>query len=272
MNFLKRHQSRLPIHAFFLFISGWWVGLQLTREPDDEVFLWFAAIYGLITAYGGILGLYYAKKWGMFRSFLGKTLVFLSISMLLTELGQLTFSYYNIFADVEIPYPSLADVGFFGAIPMYILGAYYLARTLNVKFGFKGSVWKLIVMTVIPLAMIATTALVYGHYYDASESSLLIVLLDYGYPVGQAITVSLAIIILLNVGRALGGIMRPRVFMLLGALFLQYIADLNFLLQGFNESWNNGGYGDYLYFVSYYVMVLALLSFRSIAPEKKEDV
>jgi len=59
--------------------------------------------------------------------------------------------------------------------------------------------------------------------------SNLVVFLDFGYPLGQAVYVSLALVVLLSLGKFLGGVMKRPVLLLLLAFILQYAADFNFL-------------------------------------------
>jgi hypothetical protein len=85
------------------------------------------------------------------------------------------------------------------------------------------------------------------------------VVLDFGYPLGQAIYVSIAMLTLIISRKALGGIMREPMAFLLIALVVQYLSDFMFLYQVSNEQWYVGGLNDYMYLISYFLMTLGLI-------------
>jgi hypothetical protein len=240
----------------------YWILLMTTlgsTESGTTPYLIFAAVYGLVTLVGAINGLIYAKQWGGFKSVFGKVLLFLSTALLLTEFGQLVFSFYNIVAKVELPYPSIADIGFFGAIPMYVLGSFYILRVLNIKSLFKQLSIKTYVVLVIPLLMSVVTYFINFRGYSFADSSVLKVFLDFADPFGHALYVSFALIALTRSDGLYGGLLRKGLVVILCAFLLQYLADLNFLYQENHESWVNGGYGDVLYLFAYTVMSYGIL-------------
>jgi hypothetical protein len=240
-------------------MAGWWVVLMLTPHTDETAAIW-GACYGLTALVGGLYGLYASRAWGYFRSHVGRAIILLSLGLLFDEFGQLVFSYYNIIEKVAIPYPSLADVGFFGAVPLYILGAFYLLRSLGVGSAARKNPLKLAVGVLIPLIILGVTYWLFLKDYDASEKDALTIFLDFAYPLGQATYVSLALVALTSVGRLLGGVMKMPIFLLLFAFVLQYTADFNFLYQATQGTWGVSGYGDFLYLSAYFMMGASLIS------------
>lgn len=268
-------QQKIAI-ALFAGLTIWWLLLVTLSQPEDFSRYVFGASYGLMALFGGIYGLVTAKKWGSFKSSFGRAIMFLAIGLLLAEFGQIVFSYYNIVKEELIPYPSIADIGFFGSIPLYIFGAFSLAKALNVPSNIMKNPLKLFIGIVIPLVLLGSSYMFFLKGYDATEVGTLTRLLDFGYPLGQAIYVSLALVIFLGVAKSLGGIMRKPLLFLLFAFIVQYVADFNFLYQNYHETWVNGGYGDYLYLVAYFAMTISLISlnivFQSNAPVKQAQV
>ena len=59
---------------------------------------------------GSIIGFSNAKKWGAFKSSVGRAITFLSLGTLTWAIGMLIWNYYIFLAQVEVPYPSLADL------------------------------------------------------------------------------------------------------------------------------------------------------------------
>lgn len=251
--------------AFFLFLVMliWWVGLHALNASDFAKMIWGAS-YQAVAIWGAIWGLIIAKTWGGVRSVMGRAILAFSVGLLLQDFGQTAFFYYNMFGNVDIPYPSIADLGYFGSIPFYIYGAVMLAQASGAKMSLKSLAGQLIAL-VVPLAMLAASYLLFLKNYTFDWSEPMRVLLDFGYPFGQAIYVSFAILAFLLTQKTLGGIMKHRVLFILLALVVQYIADGNFLFQAATETWTASGYGDLLYLLAYLFMAIGLLKLNTHA-------
>jgi hypothetical protein len=277
---LKKNQlvvilSRLVLFWFAVSVV-FWVLLQVfakNTEKGTGLYLLFASTYGVVSLFGGVGGLYFSKRWGGLKSHLGKTLTFLSLALLFTEAGQIIFSFYNIILKVDLPYPSLADVGFFGAIPLYCLGAFYLLRTMNISGRIKrDNPLKTFSTMLIPMLMMLVTYLVNFRTYDSSGSSIIKIFLDFADPIGHSVYISFALIALVLSGRLFGGKLRKSILVILLAFLMQYVADLNFLFQDTHSTWVNGGYGDVLYLISYTLMSYGVLSIeRSMRTQDDAD-
>jgi hypothetical protein len=98
----------------------------------------------------------------------------------------------------------------------------------------------------------------------------LVVFLDFGYPLGQAIYISLAVLTYLLSRSVLGGIMKMRILFILFALVIQYMSDYTFLYQASRGVWHAGGINDFLYITAYFIMALSLLQFESVYRTIKE--
>lgn len=244
----------IGLAVLFVGFSLFWLFLNVTGDTENKV---FGSTYGLVALFGGIYGLFAARNWGFFKSYIGKTIIFLSLGLLLTEFGQLAFTYLAI-KDEVIPYPSIADLGFFGAIPMYILGAWFLAKALGVGTLVRKHPSKAFIGVLVAIAFLALPYVFFLAGYEYSEDPLT-TFLDFAYPLGQAVFGSIALVIFLMAGQLLGGVMKGPVLLLLFAFLAQYIADFNFLYGNANETWVNGGYGDYLYLLAYFLMGAGLI-------------
>ncbi len=270
---LVKDNSAQIVLFFFAILSIWWAVLQVMGFEATSEFrnLIWAASYQIIALLGGIFGLFIARSWGGLQSVIGRSVGAFALGLLLQTFGQSTFSFYNLILHIDIPYPSLADIGFFGSIPFYIYGISVLARGSGVTISLRSFKNK-IQAILIPLAMLVFSYFFFLRSYEFDWSSPLRVLLDFGYPLGQAIYVSIAILTYLLSKRALGGVMRPRIFFILAALVVQYLADYNFLHQTINETWQNGGYGDYIYLLAYLLMALGLLQLKMAYVEAEDSI
>lgn len=261
---IKKEWSAKITFLFFTLITIWWIEIFLSGKIETSENYFFGATYGLICIVGGISGLIAARKWGGTTSAIGKSLIVLSFGLFAQEFGQLVFSYYNIFLNVEIPYPSIADIGFFGTIPFYIYGISLLAKASGAKFSLN-TLSNQIQAFLIPLGMLTLSYIFFLRSYEADFSNPLQVFLDFGYPLGEAIYISLAILTYSLSVKLLGGIMRSKVLFIVAAFVMQYIAEFNFLYQNSVGTWINAGYGDFLYLLSYTVMTLGLIQFNTAA-------
>jgi len=247
----------------FVVLSIWWlfVAFVLKNESINANLFW-AASYQLMALFGVTFGLIISKSWGGLKSVMGKTIIFFCIGLMLQIFGQTIFSFYNLFLKVEIPYPSLADMGYFLSIPFYAYATIFLAKASGVGLSLK-FVHKKIQAVIIPAILLIASYVIFLKGYEFDWFNPLRIFLDFGYPLGQAFYVSLAVLVLVLSKDFLGGLMRPKVLIILFALAVQYIADYNFLLQAYNGTWVNGGYGDYIYLFSYFMMSIALINLGS---------
>ena len=260
---IKKEWTAKIALIFFGLVSIWWNILFLSGVKETFQNYLFGATYGLICIWGGVLGLIIASKWGGFSSTIGRALIILSLGLLTQEFGQLVFSYYNIFLHIEIPYPSLADIGFFGTIPFYIVGMLLLAKAAGAKFSLNTFINQLQAL-LIPVAMLIFSFTLFLNNYHIDFTQPLKTFLDFGYPLGEALYVSIAILTYSLSRKFLGGLMRTKILFFIVAFIIEYIADFNFLWQNNQGTWVNGGYGDYLYFLSYFIMALSIIQMKTV--------
>jgi len=257
--------------VLFVLLSGWWMFVYfiLKNESIPANLLW-AASYQLMALFGVICGLFISRRWGGFKSIVGRTILFFCIGLLLQVFGQSIFSFYNLFLKIEVPYPSVADVGFFFSIPFYAYAVFLLGKASGSHLSLK-SFYKKIEALIIPAIILIASYLIFLRGYEFDWSNPLLIFLDFGYPLGQAAYVSIALLVFILSKNLLGGLMRPKVFMVLSALAVQYLADFNFLYQVSNQTWVNGGYGDYIYLVAYFCMTMALVNLGSAFEKIKNN-
>lgn len=256
---LKSDKKFYLLLLLTLSLTAFWGYIQVTGQTNEHHVLdIFAGLYGVVALFGGIWGLKIAKGWGGYKSVIGKALVMLSFGLLLQEFGQLSYAYYAVVKNTEVPYPSIGDAGYFGSVILYI----YAATLINKAVGYKYNIKKLSSKTVafvLPAAILLTSYLFFLRGYTFEWSQPLTVLLDFGYPLGQSLYIALILLAFLLSRKVLGGTMRSRILLIVFAFCLQYAADFNFLYQASHETWATAGYGDLLYLSSYVFMALAIL-------------
>lgn len=248
----------------FTILATWWCVLYFgIHNSDVHLNLIWAATYQLAALWGAIWGFIIFRSWGGTNSLIGRAILMLSIGLLLQVFGQTVFSVYNLGLQVEIPYPSLADVGFFGSIPFYIYGTYLISKVCGAKMSLQSGHNKFLAI-LIPVILLAASFMFFLNDYTFDPTTPIKTFLDFGYPLGQAIYISFAILAFIFSSDYLGGIAKNTIKFVLIALCVQYAADFNFLTQAGNGTWVNGGYGDFFYLLSYAIMSFAIIRFGSL--------
>lgn len=248
---------------FVSFAIFWAVIFLNDLQGETDTAEIFSATYAAMALYGGLIGLATARYWGWHKSLIGRSVLFLSLGLLAQVFGQLAYSAYTYLWHQEIPYPSLGDIGFFGSVIFYLLATYSLIRALSVKSALKSRLnqgWILVLPAV--LLTVSYFTFLNGHEYDTSNP--LSVFLDFAYPLGQALFISLALLAFILSQRYLGGIMKPAILAVIAALILQYAADFIFLYQVSRDEWQTAGINELMYLVAYYVMTLSLIRFGTV--------
>ena len=265
LRFLKTDLITQLSFFFFVLFSLWWVLNNFLFDSSENTFHQiFAATYGIMALWGAIWGITSSLKWGGMQSVLGRALLFFSIGLLAQEFGQLAYSYYIYALHIEVPYPSIGDIGYFTSIFFYTFGVMHLAIASGVNFSF-GSVSHKLQAVIIPVLLLATAYFFFLRDYQYDWTNPLVVFLDFGYPLGQAFYISLASLTYLLSKKVLGGMLKNGVSLILFALLCQFIADYMFLYQSSRGIWTVGGLNDYLYLVAYLLMTIALVYFRVTA-------
>jgi hypothetical protein len=263
----NNRRFKVLVWISFVVFTAWWLYINFILRSSDHNSVnnqAFAATYGVMSVFGGVVGLIASKKWGGRKSLIGRALLFFAIGLLAQEFGQLAYSYYLYVLKVEIPYPSIGDIGYFGSVLLYIYAASQLLKATGARFSLKNRSKKVIAVA-LPLILLAASYAFFLRDYQfdfSSSKSTLTVLLDFGYPLGQATYIAIALLTYLLSRNLLGGIMKKKILFVLFALVIQYVADFSFLDAARANKVFPAGANDYVYLVAYTVMALALSSFR----------
>jgi hypothetical protein len=257
---LRESLAQITIALFFI-LSAWWIVIYSSGTTDASANHTFGFIYGGFSLWGGILGFHVAKKWGGFKSVMGKAIFFLTLGLLLQAFGQYSFWYINYFLKIAVPYPGIPDIGYFGTIPFYILAAILLARVSGVKVSMKSYANK-IQAIIIPLIILGIGYFLFLRDYDFQEVSFLQIILDFGYPLGQAMYISIGILTFSLSRGILGGIMKSRIVFIILAFFLQFLADYVFIY--YHDFYFPASFIDYFYLLAYVAMSLSLIELKTV--------
>lgn len=270
----KTFSYKLFFLIIFLFVALTIWRLYLIFFPvqnlDIQVQIW-AASYQIVAWAGAIVGLIFSRLWGGYKSVMGRVVLAFSIGLLAQSFGQSVFSYY-FYTGIQAPFPSLADLGFFGSIPFYIYGILTLSKVLGIHISFKSFKNKTQIV-VLPVVILSLSYYMFLKGYQFDPTQPLKTFLDFGYPLGQAVYVSLAISVYLLARNIFGGTLKKPITFLLLALAVQYIADYIFLYQSNRGIFVGGGSSDYIYLIAYFTMAIALVYIGNILQKiRSEDL
>ncbi len=273
----KIFQSKksLVLSLIFLVLLIFWLLINLFDVFRDSELssakTLFTNTYGIVALTGGLFAIYISKKWGGYKSLIGRSILLFGLGLLAQEFGQLMYAYYIYIEHIEVPYPSLGDIGYFGSVLMYITAIYTLFKASGSKFSLINTSAKL-QLYLLPPVILIVSYVIFLRGYVFSNTPLLTIILDFGYPLLQATYLSIAILVLTLSRKYLGGLMRPVILLVLFSLVIQYVADFSFLYQVKHDTWAPGGINDLIYLISYFMMALSLIGFGAVYQETRKKL
>lgn len=265
MNSKSEKVSTTITLLIFIILTVWWLILgPFNPAPETQPLrdIW-GGVYQIMCYWGGIIGLLISSRWGGFKSLVGKAIIAFSAGLLFQGFGQSVYTYYLFYAHIQAPYPSLGDVGFFGTIIFYFIGVYFLTKLSAVRSILR-FVRSKVLFILIPIAILVAQYFLILKNYNFDFSNKIKIFLDFGYPFGDALIISVAILAFLLSKNFLGGLMKKPTLYIIFALFIQYVADIYFFYQADLGTFYAGGITDFLYFFSYTFMTLTLISMGSV--------
>lgn len=260
------------ITAFFILITLWWVSMYVRGLKEGIENDFYILIYPLFSLIGGVYGLIYAKKWGGFKSTFGSSISLFALGFLAQFAGQMSYDFYQLYRHVEVPYPSVGDLFYFGSVILYLFGTYQLAKVAGLKLTFSSFKGKFLAI-LVPLVILLGSYTILLNGYEADWSNKLVVFLDFGYPIGQAVYLSIALLALFISKDILGGLMRKPIILLIFALVAQFVSDFVFSYEVSREvtTFYAAGINDYMFTVAYFLMAISLFSIGNMFYKVQES-
>lgn len=254
--------------VLYAFFTLWWLYLFIFVDVESEQRNYFIDSYGIIAGFGGIVGLYVSRKWSGFKSYVGRSIIFLSLGLLDQFLGQFSYSL-EFYMTGEANYPSFGEIFYFTSIPFYIFGVWNIAKASGINISLKKLKNK-IGAILFPLFMMGVSYFLFVRGTDFSEIPFLESVLTFAYPLGQATFVSLALLTYVLTDKVLGGVMKGRVIFILFALIFQYAADTTFLYETIQDIWYPADIADFMFATSYFLMTMAFIRFLNAFDKLKK--
>lgn len=248
-------------YLFVMFI--FWAGMYASGLKELQINKFWGIGINFIPLFGGIFGLFTARHWGGFKSAVGKALSFMSFGLISWSAGNWVWSYYNFVEEVNVPYPSLADIGYIAAIPLWMIGMFYLAKATGVKYGLKKAVGQLY-LVILPIITIAVSyyllVVVARGGAIPVDADLLKVFFDFAYPVGDMIIITIALLIYGLSLKYLGGRYKFPVLITLFGFVLMFFADFSFSYATTLGTYYDGDPSNLLFITALFAMGFGISS------------
>lgn len=248
LNTVKVNTYQKVCYYFLIILVVYWIFLNFFGSKTGFYNYLYSFLFGLIPLIGGAVVLLRSKIWGVWKSILGKAVFFIGLGLFCWGFGETIWSYYNFFKGIPAPYPSLADVGFAPSILFYGIGAVYLSRATGAKFGLRNPYAKIfIVVAFVLMVLISYYVLVVfarGGVIIPEGETMLKTILDIAYPLGDFVSLTLAVIISGLSFRYFGGKFKYDVIFILVGLATMFFADTVFSYSTTVNTYYNGDLGD----------------------------
>lgn len=260
--------------AFFVLITLFWGWIHWSGLTGGTYNYLYSFLFGLIPFLGGAVAIGLSSIWGGTKSAIGKAVLFIGLGVFLWGCGENIWSYYNFFAGVAAPYPSLADLGFAPSIFFYGIGAIYLTRATGARYALRNHPWS---KWLASLAFIGVTALSYYILVIVARGGVLVpegetmikTFLDVVYPLGDLLAALLAVIISGLSFPYLGGRYRFDIYAILAGLAVMFIADSIFSYTTTIGTYYNANFGDLILSTGTFLITFGVLGFTR--PRIKSD-
>lgn len=229
---------------------------------------------GFIPLVGGINGLTVAKHWGSFQSAVGRAIIFLSLGLISWGFGTYIFSgVYNFLLHVEVPYPSLADVGYIISLPLWAIGIIQLSRATGAKYGLRSSKGKvlsfLVPALVIALSYYLLVVVARGGSIDFSDPAILKLFFDLAYPIGDVVILTLATSVYALSYNYFGGLYKKVIYTILLGFVLMYLADFSFSYSTTLNTFYPADWVDLLFTTAMFVLSVGVAMFYPLSSNRK---
>ncbi len=224
---------------------------MLHFNPDHQT-IWNYLInisYGFLYLYGGVYGILSSSAPNTAGP-IKKVMFWLGLALVFWAFALFFWAYYNLFMDIDTPYPSLADALFTLAYPLIGLACFYF-----IKF-FKPLLTPAIIRDAV-LFFVLATAFCFYFLNPSLEAELPFweKFFNLAYPIGDAILLAMALM-MLRIG---AGKMQAGFWVFLSGLLVMIAADFVFAIRTFWELYWNGGISDLLFIISISIINLSMI-------------
>jgi len=259
-SFLKQWPIRILLFGYIIGVICWgW--LNATDQVNAvSNYVWSIIILGIFPVLGGIFGIVLSRKWGFLRAALGRAIFFLSCGVIAWGIGSLIWGYYNLFLEVEVPYPSLGDLGYLLSYPFYALGLINLGRGMGVGYKLRTNRGKILFVSIVVVSLIINAGFVViaRGGLDFAGYGIVKIFFDILYPLGDALIVT-AVGLLYGLSyKVFGGRFKWPINLLFFGQFLLYLGDFLFSYTTTRGTYYVGDWNDLIFVNALFLITLSV--------------
>lgn len=259
--FHKKAFNLISITGFGVIAFFLW--LQFTGRTQTDLNNWAALVSGAVFLVSALICFYYYKKIGD-RGGVSTTILWTGISNLLFFLGSVVWAYYNFFAKIETPYPSLADIFY---LSMPIAYAFAVGSLLQIyRSSTSKSTWITAILVFSGLIYVVFNFV--GKPEISSELSFWENVFNFAFALSDSIYVGAGAALLIIAG---GKIYKGILVWVLG-MFLITIADFVFTYRAAIEVIWNGDISDQLYTLSAIIFTYSVILIAKMTEQDKINI
>lgn len=255
------YQKTLIIYFCLLF--SYWFVLQIVGYKTTNWNHYYSLFLAQIPLIGGLVGFSVSKSWGLFKSSIGKSVLFLSAGLVSWGSGNIIWAYYNFFLNDPVPYPSLADIGYLTSYPLWTVGMIYLPHAIGGESHFKkkyGKLFLFIPFFILTFSYYLVTLITQNSLVFAPIESYTKLFLDISYPAGDVIILTTALIMGISF-KFFGGKYKFSIYSIIIGFCFLYLADFLFSYTTTAGIFYDGYWGDITFAVSFFLVTFGILGF-----------
>ncbi len=210
-------------------------------------------LYGLIALLGAISGIRYYRSTTT-KDVFADLVLFLGLGMVCQWYGVQVWFYHNL-RGINAPFPSIADLGYVGIIPIYTFASIRLVLVKTYKQAYQ----KIIMIGFYVLVVLAC----YSFYMriDSNRWNQIVQsFFDLVYPAGEALPVSLALYAIVFLQKSQSSHIRLATLVFFFTIIMQFLTDYAFIRSIASGDYVNAGGVDLLYMCAYLVATYAILT------------
>ncbi|HSO94171.1 MAG TPA: EAL domain-containing protein, partial [Candidatus Dormibacteraeota bacterium] len=242
-----------------LVVAAWlvfdWAGVKHTQQMDD--------IVEFVSAFAGAGACAYAAWRLSGRSRIAWTLI--GASAFCWGAGEVVWSYYELLKGQQIPFPSFADLGYLGAVPLAIAGVLcFPSRAFRLTSLIRTVIDGLVIAGSF---LIISWATVLGTVYRMGTGSAISQLISLAYPASDVVIATMLLILASKATRS-----SRMVFLLLGGgLLANLLADSGFAYLTTTNTYGPGNPIDVGWVAGYLLVMIAAFRAASTPAATSDD-
>ncbi len=257
--------------SIFIVMILWLLMLQILNLKFTIYNYADQVIMGFIPSIGAIVGFIRMQQWGGIRSKVGRSVFFISLGLLSWAIGQWIWTYYNLFLNVEVPYPSWADFGYGPTYIWWAIGIAMLANLTSVK-NYNRSLERILLLCVPITMAIIIYYIIYSGIHDGegflNTDNPVKLFFDIYYPLSDVIIMIIIILTSSLELNHLGHRVRLPFVIIMAGLISMYVSDFTFSYTTTVGTYYIGAAADWLFAISMFLLSLGL---SNLHPHLLED-